>query len=197
VRLQWEAKPWGTPLDGSGAVTASSNVDTGVIGGPIDEPVTGLSPDTRYHWRARLLYELASVPFAKRSRWFTVPWGGINESMLRTSMTPAAAGRSGAIDLVKMGDGVKMSWSGNASCNPIDTDHAIYEGALGSFATHLPVTCSTSSGHSWNFIPQSGNRYFLLVPINAIREGSYGLDSMGIERPVSDGACKPQLIACP
>ena len=90
-----------------------------------------------------------------------------------------------------------MIWSGNASCNPSDTDHAIYEGTLGSFTSHVPVTCSTNNGHTWNFTPLAGNRYFLLVPINASKEGSYGLSGAGIERPVSAAACKPQLVACP
>jgi len=78
-----------------------------------------------------------------------------------------------------------------------DTDHAIYEGAPGNFTSHVPITCSTAPAPSWNFTPQPGNRYFLLVPINATREGSYGLGAGGAERPVSGLACRPQLVACP
>ena len=91
-----------------------------------------------------------------------------------------------------------MTWPAASSCNPADSDYAIYEGTLGNFTSHVPVTCATAPAHSWNFTPAPGNRYFLLVPINAVREGSYGLKAGGVERPVSASACRPQSIAaCP
>ena len=198
VRLEWEVKPLGTAFDGTGTQLASSMVDSGVGGASLEQAVSGLAASTAYHWRVRLRYATATTPFAQRGRWVTVPWGGWNETMLRTTApAPVAAGRSGSFDLVKSGLGVTMFWSGAASCNAADTDHAIYEGSLGNFTSHVPVTCSTAPGHSWNFTPAAGNRYFLLVPINATREGSYGLGPGGAERPVSGLACRPQLVACP
>jgi hypothetical protein len=199
ARLEWEVRPAGTPFNGSPTGTGATLADSGISGGPMEETISNLLSETRYHWRVRLVYDPASVPFVKRSRWVTMPWGGWQEAMLRTTAAPApvAAGRSAEFTLFKVGLGVTLSWTGSASCNPADTDHAIYEGTLGSFTSHVPVTCSTAPGHSWNFTPQAGNRYFLLVPINATREGSYGLGAGGAERPVSASACKPQLMACP
>jgi hypothetical protein len=198
VRLEWEVKPLGTAFDGTGTQLAVAATDSGVAGAALTQAVTGLSPSTAYHWRVRLRYDMVTTPFAQRSRWITVPWGGWNETMLRTTaQAPVSAGRSGAIDIFKVGLGITLSWTGNASCNAADTDHAIYEGTLGNFTSHVPVACSTSPAHSWNFTPQAGNRYFLLVPINATREGSYGLGAGGAERPVSGLACLPQLVACP
>lgn len=47
--------------------------------------------------------------------------------------------------------------------------------------------------------PSSGDRYDLVVPRNALREGSYGLTSDGSERPASAYSCMPQAVAssCP
>ena len=40
--------------------------------------------------------------------------------------------------------------------------------------------------------------YFLVVPVTADREGSYGKDSALVERPAGTSACKPQLVgSCP
>src|SRR6185436_13982366 len=36
-----------------------------------------------YHWRVRLLYNAARTPLAQKSRWFTVPWDGWQETDLR------------------------------------------------------------------------------------------------------------------
>jgi len=176
--------------------TGGTLADTGLTGGSLEQLVSSLVPGTRYHWRVRLVYDPASVPFVKRSRWVTMPWGGWQEAMLRTGV--AGAGRASTFNIVKVGLGVTMSWTAASSCNPADVDYAIYEGTLGSFTSHVPVTCSTAPGHSWNFTPAAGNRYFLLVPVNSAREGSYGLGAGGAERPASASACKPQQIAaCP
>ncbi|HET9299024.1 MAG TPA: FG-GAP-like repeat-containing protein, partial [Candidatus Polarisedimenticolaceae bacterium] len=198
VRLEWEVKPLGAVFDGTGTQVAAAAMDCGVTGASLVQTVSGLSPSTAYHWRARLRYDATTTPFVQRSRWVTVPWGGWNETMLRTTAAaPVAAGRSGAIELVRAGGGLTMVWTGNGSCNAADSDHAIYEGTLGDFTSHVPVTCSTGPFHTWNFTPQPGNRYFLLVPINSTREGSLGLGAGGAERPQSLAACRPQLIACP
>jgi hypothetical protein len=43
--------------------------------------------------------------------------------------------------------------------------------------------------------PLAGGTYYLVVPLNAAREGSYGTTNEGLERSVGDNACLPQQIA--
>ncbi|MBP7149261.1 MAG: hypothetical protein KBD01_17160 [Acidobacteria bacterium] len=92
--------------------------------------------------------------------------------------------------------GVALTWG--PSCNGADTDYEVYEGAIGAFAGHEPRLCTTGGARSATFAPAAGNRYFLVVPRDATQEGSYGLDSRGVERPPSAAACVAQSIAaCP
>jgi hypothetical protein len=96
----------------------------------------------------------------------------------------------------KSGTDLVLSWS--HGCSPSDADSEIYEGTLGSFATHAPMTCSTGGALTWTFAPAAGDRYYLIVPTNLASEGSYGLDGAGVERPSSLSACLAQSIeACP
>lgn len=101
------------------------------------------------------------------------------------TVTPAAAGQ------------ITLSWG--ASCAGTDTDYAVYEGVIGApFATHVPVTCSTSGATTWTFTPGAGDRYYYVVPRNAVAEGSYGQASSGAPHPPSTAACLPQeaLASC-
>ncbi len=88
--------------------------------------------------------------------------------------------------LQKVGLGATATWAADSGCVPQDS-YEIYEGTLGNFTSHGPVTRTNDAGHSWNFTPQAGNRYFLVVPGNATYEGSYGKRGDGTERPQSDG----------
>jgi hypothetical protein len=87
VRLQYEVRPFGAPFDGSGVVTGDV-VDTGtpVVGtgsaAPLAELATGLTPETLYHWRLRLL---ADSPFFPRSPWLTACGNAATETDLRTA----------------------------------------------------------------------------------------------------------------
>lgn len=75
-------------------------------------------------------------------------------------------------------------------------DYALYEGTLLSWYSHSPKTCNYISGT--DFTPQAADSYYLVVPINANDEGSYGTNSSGTERPQGTGACRPtQALACP
>lgn len=100
----------------------------------------------------------------------------------------------------KYGSEIELTWS--PSCLPNDEDYAVYEGALSSFASHLPIAppyeCTTAGATSAVFPPGPGNRYWLVVPQGSQREGSYGTDSHGVERTPSPAACQPQLVGiCP
>jgi hypothetical protein len=92
VRLQVEVKPFGTPFDGGGLVTGSAR-NTGVPGSQgsavaLEQLVTGLSANTLYHWRLRVL---ADSPFFPRSPWFSPPFNGASEADLRLGFPNATA----------------------------------------------------------------------------------------------------------
>ena len=146
VRLEWEVKPLGTAFDGTGTQLAPASVDSGVGGTFLTQAVTGLSASTRYHWRMRLRYDAATTPFAQRSRWVTVPWGGWNEAMLRTGVPALAAGDVAGIGVAKSGTDVTLSWG--ASCTATDTDYEVYEGTLGTWYSHEPRSCTTAGATS-------------------------------------------------
>jgi hypothetical protein len=90
-------------------------------------------------------------------------------------------------------DAVVLAWG--ASCATADSDYAVYEGALGSFTTHARRTCTTAGARTWTLSPLAGDRYFLVVPVHADREGSYGTSGAGVERPQAGDACVPQAFA--
>jgi hypothetical protein len=91
---------------------------------------------------------------------------------------------------------VRLTWS--ASCVSTDTDYEVYEGTLGSFYSHTMKLCTTGGATTATFMPAPGSSYYLVVPRNGNREGSYGLDGAGGERPPGIPACLPQSVAaCP
>ncbi|HEX5044520.1 MAG TPA: hypothetical protein VFV75_16575 [Candidatus Polarisedimenticolaceae bacterium] len=92
---------------------------------------------------------------------------------------------------------VMLTWT--SSCSPGAEDYAVYQGSVGSFASHTAATCSTSGSTAWTLTPGSGNRYFLVVPLSATEEGSYGNRSDGSERPAAAGPCRAsqRISACP
>ena len=58
-----------------------------------------------------------------------------------------------------------------------------------------PRLCSTGGNTEHSFTPPAGDSYFLVVPRNAFREGSYGTDSFGPERPPGVSTCLVQFIS--
>lgn len=90
------------------------------------------------------------------------------------------------------GGNLQLAWG--ASCRTGDDDYAVYEGTLGSFVSHVPRTCTTGGARTALLAPAPGNAYYLIVPTRADRQGSYGKNSAGVERPAGPGACFPQLI---
>jgi hypothetical protein len=78
-----------------------------------------------------------------------------------------------------------------------DTDYEVYEGTVGDYYSHSARLCTTGGLTSATITPGSGSRYYLIVPRNTSSEGSYGVDSNGIERPRGTPACGPRRIdAC-
>jgi FG-GAP repeat/FG-GAP-like repeat len=101
-----------------------------------------------------------------------------------------APGRVGALLVTKSGADVHLSW--RPTCPA--PDYAIYEGTIGSFASHAPRFCSTGGATSMAFTPPSGSVYYLVVPLNGSVEGSYGITAAGTERPTGSSACRPQQL---
>ena len=86
VKLQWEVKPLGTGFDstGMGQSSAWSLADSS-LGVELDEMVAGLSPNTPYHWRARVLYHPENPLGLDHSHWLSPAHNGVNETDLRTA----------------------------------------------------------------------------------------------------------------
>jgi hypothetical protein len=96
----------------------------------------------------------------------------------------------------RAGSSLLLSWG--ASCVPSDAEYEVYEGILGDFESHAPLTCGTGGALGLSVPLPPGDRYYLVVPTNLIHEGSYGLTSAGEERPVSASACLQQAVGyCP
>ena len=91
-----------------------------------------------------------------------------------------ASGQVGGLLVDKAGADVTLTWS--ASCLGSDTDYAVYEGALGDFASHVSRLCSTGGATGTTLAPLADDVYWLVVPRRE-RRGSYGLDGAGAERP--------------
>ncbi len=87
VKLQWEVKPIGVIFNGTGLVESESWSDAGASGVVINELISNLLPGTKYHWRARLLYEHGHIYGHKFSRWFHMPFNGWNESDIMTAIS--------------------------------------------------------------------------------------------------------------
>jgi Zn-dependent metalloprotease len=97
--------------------------------------------------------------------------------------------------LARAGANLSLDWT--PSCLASDTDYEVYEGTLGSFTSHVPRLCSTGGASAATISMPAGNKYYLVTPRNAGREGSYGKKSSGVERPASTSPCLPQQIAAP
>ena len=90
---------------------------------------------------------------------------------------------------------LRLSWG--ESCASADVDYGVYTGSFDDFSASAPLQCSTAGSTLVVIPPPEGTAFFLVVPHNTVIEGSYGLDSDGIERPASAAACYTQSIgAC-
>ena len=98
------------------------------------------------------------------------------------------------------GAGLFLEW--RASCLTA-TGYGIFEGQIGSWASHAAITCSDSDGvlTSETIAPGPGDTYYVVVPLDEA-EGSYGEIVPGVERAralsVADRCLPAQAIsACP
>jgi len=84
VRMQWEARTLGNLLDGTGLQSGAGWSNTGTAGVDLGEVASGFAAGDRIHWRARLTFDPATVPFQQRGRWLSGSWNGWQETDLRT-----------------------------------------------------------------------------------------------------------------
>jgi hypothetical protein len=110
----------------------------------------------------------------------------------------AEAGGIGSSLAIRSGAGGELTLEWLDSCAASAGDYEIYEGALGGdFTSHAARFCTTAGRLTATFLPSPGDTYYLVVPRNTLREGSYGRRSNGAERPPAGVACRPRLIgAC-
>jgi len=106
---------------------------------------------------------------------------------------------SSALKITKSGSNLVATWGApGGTCSP--TDYAIYQGTIGTWYSHSTViTCTDTGGDKTEtFAMPAGNVYFLVVPLSATEEGSYGTNSSGTERPQSSNKCKTSqnLTSC-
>jgi hypothetical protein len=116
---------------------------------------------------------------------FSRPAGRIPDGF-RVRGTPLTVGHAGGGDIT-------LSWG--YSCLAADSDFGIYEGTIGDFTSHVDRFCSTAGAPTMTFTPGAGNMYYLVVPQNGTREGSYGSGTGGAERGQGASACMTQEAA--
>lgn len=112
---------------------------------------------------------------------------------------PDGSGATTPLAVSLGGGNLTLSWG--TSCATADTDYEVYEGILGQpfVYNHTEKLCTTGAATTATFATPAGSAYYLVVPKNAVSEGSYGQASGGTQIPQGTTACLPQQIAsaCP
>ena len=112
---------------------------------------------------------------------------------------PDGSGATTPLAVSLGGGNLTLSWG--TSCATADTDYEVYEGILGQpfVYNHNEKLCTTGAATTATFATPAGSTYYLVVPKNAVSEGSYGQASGGTQIPQGTTACLPQQIAsaCP
>ncbi len=120
------------------------------------------------------------------------------------AVAPGAGSVPPSLDLrLDAPDRIEFIWP-SASCSGA-ADYAVYEGTLGDWTSHTALTCSADvdCDRRETLDVSTGDRYYMVVPLNPYGEGSYGQQSLplvgAIERPVAAvGACATvQDLSCP
>ena len=188
----WVVAPGPPPFDGSTAgLPLSANVvgADSVVGGFVlafDAPVT---------------VGAATHPPGRLLRWNGI-WslyldlGGWPRSSVVEDLS--LAGNPGtvppSIHVDKAAGGqLAISWAG--SCAQDAANYGIYQGTMGSWSSHTAVDCN-DEGHDLAEIISSpaSSSYFLVVPLGAEAEGSYGAATVSGERPRGTSTCTANRI---
>ena len=173
------------PLAGEQAFTGS---DGGSVFGSWGQSQVDLAPYADAGDTIRLRFDLGVDGCNGLLGWY------VDNVLVCTSENGAGRISDGSQLVVAKADAeISLSWG--ASCVAGDTDYEIYEGAQGDFTSHTPKLCTTLQATSATFSPAAGSSYYLVVPRNADREGSYGADSDGLERAQGTASCLDQALA--
>ncbi len=88
------------------------------------------------------------------------------------------------------GDPEDLDLDWGPSCGA-GSDYSVHEGSIGNWFSHDKRLCTTQGATVATLTPGTGDSYFLIVPLDLTREGSYGADSLDNERPQSISTCRP------
>jgi hypothetical protein len=145
-------------LDGTSTGTGASWLDTGTAGVALNEAVSDPEPGD-YHWRVRLLYDPVTSPFAPASRWFTMPWGGQDETDLSQS---AIIG--GVVWKDADGDGIREigeAMLGSITVQLLDTVDTVVDQALTTSAGEYHFEVDPGESYYVRFLLPSGYQFTL------------------------------------
>jgi len=107
---------------------------------------------------------------------------------------PASGVIPPTLKLTESNGEVAMTWE--ASCASTDFDYAVYGGRIDDgFTLHEPLLCTTGGTHTATLPTPAASTYYLVVPRNLQREGSYGR-SGSTERPAAAAPCLEQSLSC-
>lgn len=118
-------------------------------------------------------------------------------SIVASGAVPNGASIPGTPLLIGKGSGGTIDLRWDPSCMGNGRDYAIYEGLLGAYYSHLWKTCSSGGLLEQSTTPNAASSYYLVVPTSSGREGSYGTNSGGAQRPVGGSTCLLQAIGDP
>jgi hypothetical protein len=123
------------------------------------------------------------------------------------TLGPPAAGPGEVAGLTMSKDPgpFRLTLSWQPSC-ATGADYGVFQGTLAALHAgvydHTPVVCTDAPPLlEESVVPSIGNRYYLVVPVNASAEGSHGTRRVGgdvLERPVGPAQCvATQTLGCP
>ena len=152
---------------------------------PLDRPLTDV--ELAFHDLAMREWERPASTILDKT--FTAATGG--RATMSTSI-PHPAGTSAPLQVDRgQGDDVVLNWG--PSCLATDDDYAVYQGSLGKLDSYAPRACSTGGLTTLTLSSTPGESdFYIVVPRNAAREGSYGTGRDGTPRPASGSSCLPQ-----
>jgi len=122
--------------------------------------------------------------------------GFIRRLVASTGAGPGRAPTTMRVERLPAGD-LELRWNAPACSGA--ADFAVFEGSIGNWTSHQSVICTDTAGDLRETLPPAaGNRYYLVVPIDAQSEGSFGVDSSGAERfrPATAGCRAVQDLTC-